>query len=194
MKKIMITTFVAASLTVSTAAMADVYSDDGVASALPSVSAESMKNLNVCFQSDMQIASSRAIRACSKAYKASIANYDVRSRILTRRGLLQLSAGRFDKASRDFQSASKLNNENEFAYLGQGYAALMQKDYATAEQRFNDCTSHKAAAPLAIYGLAMTEEMRGNMKAAKTGYQQAAALNPEWSAPRVELARIKSSQ
>lgn len=193
MKKTITSTFAIATFCVSAAAVADIYSDAGVASSLPSVSAEATENLNTCFQSDTQIASSKAIRACSKAYKVSIANYDVRSRILTRRGLLQLSAGRFDKASRDFQSAAKLNNENEFAYLGQGYAALMQKDYASAAKYFNDCTSHRAAAPLAMYGLGMAQELRGDTQAAKDSYAEAASMRPDWAAPKTELARINAA-
>jgi len=113
--------------------------------------------------------------------------------ILTRRGLLQLSAGRFDKASRDFKSASKLNQQNEFAYLGEGYAALLEQDYESAAKFFNDCTQHDKAAPLAIYGLAMTKELSGDIQGAVASYERAAKMRPDWQAPRAELARVKSS-
>lgn len=192
MKKILFTTILVASFGATTAHAGEVYQDNFVTSGLSSVSAEAIDNLRDCLQSDAELASSRAIRACSKAYKASIPRHEIRSTILTRRGLLQLSAGRFDKASRDFRSAAKLNKVNEFAYLGQGYAALMEKDYQTAAKFFNDCTTHDKAAPLAIYGLAMTRELTGDIKGAVTDYQRAADMRPDWAAPREELARVKS--
>jgi Tfp pilus assembly protein PilF len=198
MKKIICATILVASFVGSTALASsawanEVFSDNSVSSAVSGVSSEVAENLRDCLQSDTQIASSKAIRACSKAYKASIPIYDVRSDILTRRGFLQLSAGRFDKASRDFKSAAKLNRENEFAYLGEGYTALLEKDYAMAAKLFNDCTSHDKAAPLAIFGLAMTKEMSGDMKGAVESYKQAAKMRPDWQAPRAELARVTSS-
>ena len=191
MKKIISTTLVIASFSVSSAYANEVFSDTSVSSAFSNVSSETAENLRDCLHSNIEIASSKAIRACSKAYKASIPLYDIRSDILTRRGLIQLSAGRFDKASRDFKSAAKLNKENEFAFLGKGYAALMQQDYEAAAEYFNNCKSHKKAAPLAIYGLAMTKELTGDIQGATASYQQALEMRPDWIAPRTELARIK---
>ncbi len=193
MKKILFTTLLVASFSTSSAHANEVFADNSVSSALSGVSSEAAENLRHCLQSDIQIASSKAIRACSKAYKSSISLYDIRSDILTRRGLLQLSAGRFDKASRDFKSAAKLNKQNEFAYLGEGYAAILQQDYARAAKFFNDCTSHDKAAPLAIYGLAMTQELSGDIQGALRTYEQAAKMRPDWQAPRAELARVKTS-
>lgn len=193
MKKILLTTLIATSFGVSTAHANEVFADNSVTSTLSNVSSEAVQNMRDCLQSDTELASSKAIRACSKAYKASIPLRDIRSDILTRRGLLQLSAGRFDKASRDFKMAAKLNKENEFAYLGEGYASMMQHDYVTAAKFFNDCTTHDKAAPLAIYGLAMTKELSGDKVGALESYQRAANMRPDWDAPRVELARVKST-
>lgn len=193
MKKILFTTLLVASFGASTAHANEVFADNSVSSALSGVSSEAAENLRDCLQSDTRIASSQAIRACTKAYKASIPLHDIRSDILTRRGLLQLSAGRFDKASRDFKMAAKLNKENEFAYLGEGYAAMLQQDYEMAARFFKDCTTHEKAAPLAIYGLAMTKELTGDIQGAVATYERAAKMRPDWKAPRAELARVKSS-
>ncbi len=193
MKKLLLTTILVASFGASTAHANEVFADNSVSSALSSVSSEAAENLRDCLQSDTRLASSKAIRACSKAYKASIPLYDIRSDILTRRGLLQLSAGRFDKASRDFKSASKLNEQNEFAYLGEGYAALLERDYTKAAKFFSDCMAHDKAAPLAIYGLAMTKELSGDIQGAAMSYERAASMRPDWEAPRIELARVKSA-
>ena len=193
MKKILFSTLLVASFGATTAHSNEVFEDNFVTSGLSSVSAEAIDNLRDCLQSDTEIAASKAIRACSKAYKVSIPRHDVRSKILTRRGLLQLSAGRFNKASRDFKLASKLNQENEYAYLGEGYAAMLQQDYVTAAKFFKDCNTHDKAAPLAMYGLAMTKELTGDIQGAVVTYERAAKMRPDWEAPRTELARVKSS-
>jgi len=193
MKKILLTTILVASFGATSASANEVFADNSVTSALSGVSSQAMQNMRNCLQSDTELASSKAIRACSKAYKQSIPSYDLRSNILTRRGLLHLSAGQFDKASRDFKLAATLNQENEFAYLGEGYAAMPNKDYVSAARFFNDCKSHQRAAPLAIYGLAMTQELTGDIHSALSSYEQAAKMRPDWEAPQAELNRVKSA-
>lgn len=193
MKKFIITTLAVASFGATSAFANEVFSDYSATTGLSGVNSEAIENLRNCLEADMQIASSKAIRACSKAYKASIPSYEVRSQILTQRGLLQLSAGRFEKAARDFKSASKLNNENEFAFLGEGYAAMMDQDYEAATRLFNDCKTHNEAAPLAIYGLAMTKELTGDVDGAVSYYNEAASMRPDWAAPREELNRVRSA-
>lgn len=193
MKKTLLPTFLMISFGALTAHANDLPATDTVSGPFASVSVEAVENLKNCLNSDIGVASSKAIRACSKAYRDSIPDFDVRSDILTRRGLLQLSAGRFEKAGRDFEKAARLSGENEFAYLGQGYAAMMERDYASAEKLFKDCSSHDKAAPLAIYGLAMTKELSGDLSAARFGYQRATEMRPDWKAPRAELARMKSA-
>ncbi len=163
-------------------------------SGLPVYDREAVKNLNHCFQADMELASSKAIRACSKAYRNSVPRHDIRSDILTQRGLLQLSAGRFSKASRDFEKSAKLNNVNEFAYLGQGYSAIMEKDYTKAETLFKDCMSHGKAAPLAAYGMGIAQALSGDKDGAIAAFQKAAQLRPDWNAPKLELSKLELSR
>lgn len=151
---------------------------------------DAAQNMQLCLQSTE--APAKAIRACTKAYRTAAPLHDVRSDILTQRGWHKLSAGQYDRAARDFKSAAKLNNSNEFAYLGDGFAAMLQQDYAAAMAFFNDCKTHKKAAPLAYYGLGMTKELAGDISGAREAYQSAAQLSPEWSAPREELLRIKT--
>ena len=185
MKNILISTLFVASISAAPA-----FADDFDSSNVVVSSAD--QNLMLCMGSDLDAATGKAIRACTKAYKAAIPNYDVKSDILTRRGWLQLSNGEYERASRDFKSAAKLNNVNEIAFLGEGFTAMMQKDYATAMSYFNDCMTHNEAAPLAYYGLGMTKELSGDMTGALKAYEQAAELRPDWQAPREELLRIKA--
>lgn len=192
MKKIIFTTILVASFGASTAHANEVFQDNPVTTGLSGVSAEAAENLRECLKSNTETAPGKAIRACSKAYKASIPNHDIRSDILTRRGWLRLSSGKLDRASRDFKSAASLNNENELAYLGEGFAAMLDKDYQAAVNYFNDCRTHNEVAPLAMYGLAMTKELSGDIDGAIKSYEKAADMRPDWQAPRAELARVKS--
>jgi len=105
---------------------------------------------------------------------------------------LQLSAGEFEKASRDFKAASKLSNVNELSHLGEAYAAVMRNDLKTAETLFNDCLSHGQTMPLAVYGLGVIREIGGDNRGAITAYERAASLKPDWKAPREEINRLQS--
>ncbi len=190
MKNIISTLVLAATFGATTAYAGEIFADHSVTSAVPGVSTEAAGYLNICLTSDVGVASSKAIRACTKAYKASIPSHAVRSDLLTRRGLLYLSAGRFDKASNDFKSAARLNKDNEFANLSEGFAAVMQEDYTKAAAKFKDCTSNSRAAPLALYGLAVTKELSGDKLGAAAYYKEAADLRPDWKTPRAELERL----
>ena len=190
MKKQILMTCLAGAAMMGTASAGDLHAEGLLSAESSIVSQEDMRQLSLCLNSDTQAVSSRSIRACSKAIRASVPSYDLRSDLYARRGLLQLSAGRFEKASRDFGSAARLNGEHEFAYLGQGFAAVMQQDPVSAETYFNDCKGHAATAPLASYGLAMTYELKGDKESAMREYERAAKLRPDWQAPKTEITRL----
>lgn len=189
MKKIITSCFVLAGLTFAGPAMAA----DPVTGEVTSIPASMVSNsdlalLNTCLNAED--GTSKEIRACSKSLRAIVPSHEIKSDIYTRRGLLQLSNGRYERASSDFTKAARLNGENEFAWLGQGYTAMMQRDYDQAMALFNDCDKHPTTAPLASYGKAMTLEMMGDKDAAIAEYKSAAESRPNWSAPRAELQRL----
>lgn len=152
------------------------------------VTAETDKNVKLCVNDTKQ--SMRGIRACSRLLKDAGAASDLRSDIHVRRGLLYLNSEHLMKAGQDFEAASHYNAANEFAYLGQGFVAIFEKDYKKAASLFNDCRTHAETAPLAIYGRAMAKELMGDISGAKHDYQKAAELKPDWVAPLEELDRL----
>lgn len=189
MKKLVITSISILALGATSASAAEIFSDLRTDNGLSKASSEAAQNLETCMSSTD--GSSKAIRACSKALKSVVPNHAIKSNIYTRRGLLKLSAGRYDAASKDFKSAAKLNKENEFAYLGEGFASIMQEDYSAALDYFSDCQDHKKTAPLAVYGRAIAKELTGDTKGAYADFKQAAQMRPDWVAPRDELKRFK---
>ena len=193
MRTVLITTCLAVVFASGSAHAAEVFSDIYMSSGLSDVDVKAAQNLHHCLNADTEIASSRSIRACTKAYQASIPSYELRSEILTRRGLLQFSNGKFDKAARDFTKASELSADNNLANLGNGFAALMKKDTQSAKAKFRDCDKHGELAPLAAYGLALALEQDGETQAAAQAYQQALELRPGWTAAQENLANLKST-
>lgn len=188
-----LTTVLTIGLSATSAHATNTFSNDFRATELPVVDSQTLQNLKECLNADMQKVSSRSIRACTKAYRASVPSYEIRSDILTRRGLLRLSSGKMQEATRDFDKAARLSNDNEFANLGQGFAALLEKDAATAMARFSACADHESAAPLAAYGLALTLEMTGDREGAVKAYQHALSLRPGWAAAKENLSNLQST-
>lgn len=169
----------------------EVFADSSIATAFSGVSAEAVENLKTCLEADTVNASSRALRACTKAYRESVPSYELRSEILTRRGVMQLSKSRFDKAARDFSLASDLSADNDLANLGQGFAALLQEDADAAIQQFQDCSNTGHAAHLAAYGLALALEAKGDRKGAIDAYGRALSLKPGWKTASENLRNLR---
>lgn len=193
MKTFITTTCLVVSLAAGSASANEVFSDSSINSPFAGANPEAAQDLRNCLTADTHLASSKAIRACTKAYKASAPQYTLRSEILLRRGLLQLSNGKFEKASRDFKKASDLSEDNNLANLGSGFAALMQNDTSTALAKFKACDDHGDVAPLAAYGLALAFEQTGNPDSAVEAYERALTLKPGWSAAKENLINLRTT-
>ena len=193
MKSFLIATCLVVSLGAGSAHANEVFSDNSVNSAVSGVDIKSVQNLQNCLSADTNVPSSKSIRACTKAYQSSIPSYELRSEILTRRGLLQFSRGKFEKASRDFAMAGDLSGDNNLANLGYGFAALMESDTQSAKAMFRDCDTHGKFAPLAAYGLGLALEQDGERQEAMKAYEQALQLKPGWDAAQENLNNLRTS-
>lgn len=193
MKTMLISTCLAVSLAAGSASATEVYSDNSITSSLAGTNVKAMENLRDCLNADTKSVSSKSIRACTKAFKDSAPRYALRSEILARRGLLQLSNGKFEKAARDFSQASELDADNNLASLGFGFSALMQENTEVALAKFKECDEHGRFAPLASYGLGLALEQKGDAAAAAQAYERALALKPGWQAASKNLANLKAA-
>lgn len=185
-----------ASFTCSIAGLAsanEVFADSSMSSGLMSVDSRAAQDLDVCLNADLSSSElSRAKHACTRSLKASIPSYTLRSKILTKRGFIQLSDGKFKRACRDFSQAIKLDANNEYAVLGQGFTAVMDADYQGAVKYFNAGMADAKVKPLALYGRAMARELSGNVSGAYADYKAATVLLPSWNAPQNELVRFSA--
>ncbi|MGB3454792.1 MAG: tetratricopeptide repeat protein [Litorimonas sp.] len=163
-------------LATATAAHAnEVFADPLIADGLASVPAGLQQTLEDCLSED---SSSRAIRACTKTLRAAPPNDDLRANLYTRRALHKMALGRFDEAATDFDRAGAVSGAEDMAALGQGFAAMMDRDLASAKSVFEA----KPGTPLAAYGLGLTHQMAGNDAEARKAYERALELRPGWVA------------
>jgi len=177
--------------TLSAAAYADqIDVDRNITTSFASVDTARLGSLETCLNADVTTPTSKAIRACSKSYKNAVPSSGVRADILTQRGFLQLSKGRIDKASRDFDKAYRINEDADVAFLGRGFAALYENDIAMARDHFNNCSKDARIAPLAAYGLALVAIEAGEENKARLALQEASRLRPGWTAPQELLATL----
>lgn len=158
-----------------------------ILSNLSAVQSPAQAALNNCLSKD---STSRAVRACTKALRASRPNDDVRSHLYTRRALHQMAMGRHDNAAQDFTRAGDLTNNTELESLGHGFAAMMDNDLTTARRKFEDCNNQGRIAPLAEYGLGLTHQMAGETDAARRAYARALTLRPGWVAVSEQMATL----
>lgn len=193
MKKLIVISAVLSMTTAGSVFAQDLDNRDTIVTTSAVVSQQALGNMEACLNADMQNVTGRAVRACSKAIRDSIPSHALRSQLYTQRGMLYLSSDRQDKASKDFVKAANLNGENEFAFLGSGYAALMNNELEEAKEYFLDCTSHDKAAPMAMFGLGVTKALAGDKKGAMDSYKKAMDMRPDWEAPAVEYEKLASA-
>lgn len=112
---------------------------------------------------------------------------------LVNRGIVKLRLGRSEEAIADFDLASSRDPNQAEAYLNKGLALLRSgDDWQRALPLFDTALAKRTRKPaLAYYGRAVANELGGNAKEAYRDYRAASRIDPDWSAPRTQLARFK---
>lgn len=172
----------------ATASANETFPNATIASGLSAIQSPAHAAMTNCLSME---SSSRAVRACTKALRASAPKDDVRSQLFTRRALHQMALGRHDDAAQDFTRAGNLVNDRGLESLGHGFAAMMDNDLATARRKFEDCNNQGSIAPLAEYGLGLTFQMAGETDAARDAYGRALSLRPGWVAVSEQMATLE---
>lgn len=174
--------------TATSAAATETFPDSAMSNGLSSVSADAKSMLGDCLSDE---SSSRAVRACTKAIRASVPNDDIRAHLYSRRALHRMALGRYDSAANDFARAGDLKNDETLTALGEGFTAMMRNDLTMAKARFEDCGHRGQVAPLAQYGLGLTYQMAGEERKALDAYQRALDLRPGWTAVAEQAATLQ---
>jgi Tfp pilus assembly protein PilF len=171
-----------------TASANGTISNSAPTNGISSVSTAAQQTLNNCLTKE---SSSRAIRACTKAIRASTPNDDVRAQLYTRRALHRMAMGRHDDAARDFGRVGQLTQDSGMESLGLGFTAMLNNDLANARRNFKDCNNQGALAPLAEYGLGLTYQIAGESMEARKAYTRALDMRPGWTAVAEQMATLE---
>jgi tetratricopeptide (TPR) repeat protein len=108
------------------------------------------------------------------------------------RGVLRLRLGNIEEAISDFDRAIALNPDMPEAYLNKGSALIRAGQADAAVPLFSKALATRTRKPAyAYYGRGVAYEELGNIKSAYLDYRRASAADPEWAAPRQDLARFR---
>ncbi|HQT52013.1 MAG: hypothetical protein Q8N10_18705 [Phenylobacterium sp.] len=132
---------------------------------------------------------------CTDALDSEFLNARDRAGTLVNRGVLKLRRGTYPEATRDFDQAVKLQPGMGEAYVNRGAASIGQRRYADSLPDINKGLELGLLEPAkAYYNRALAYEGLEDAKSAYFDYQKALEMQPEWAAPREQLARFSVSR
>ncbi|WP_310539682.1 hypothetical protein [Phenylobacterium sp.] len=132
---------------------------------------------------------------CTEALDSEFLNARDRAGTLVNRGVLKLRRAAYPEATRDFDQALKLQPGMGEAYVNRGAASIGQRRYADSLPDINKGLELGLLEPAkAYYNRALAYEGLEDAKSAYFDYQKALEMQPEWAAPREQLARFSVSR
>ncbi len=128
---------------------------------------------------------------CTTAIASSLPK-DLRTRLLVNRGVVHLSHARARPAIEDFDKAIAMDGQIADAYTNRGTALLLMKEFDQARADIDKGLALGSGEPQrAYYNRGMADDHLGDNKAAYFDFMRAATLDPNWTAPKRQLARYK---
>jgi len=110
---------------------------------------------------------------------------------LVNRGVVYLWHGRYARAEEDFDAAIAVRPDIGEAYVNRGAAKIALRRYADGIADIDHGLPLGSEEPeKAWYNRGLAHEGLDDETAAYHDYQKAAALKPDWAAPKVELTRF----
>ena len=107
------------------------------------------------------------------------------------RGVLYLSDAAIERARHDFEQALKIEPGLPEAMVNRGAALIAGGHDAEGAAQITRGLALKATEPeKAYYNRGVAEERLGDVRSAYFDYRAASELKPDWSLPKIELARF----
>lgn len=133
------------------------------------------------------------LRRCDEALSQEALSKRDMVATLVNRGIVKLRLGRHEAAIEDFDAASARDPNQAEAYLNKGLALIRTGDeWERALPLFDTALAKRTRKPaLAYYGRAVANELGGRVKEAYRDYRLASRSDPDWNAPKTQLARFK---
>ena len=156
---------------------------------LCAVSAQAGDMQDLVDQCTTDASSARAVLACTELSRHADSD-TLQGQIIAKRALHRVALGNHAAAASDFDRAAQLTQDPAMASLGTAFAAVSDRDLATAQARFEDCGAQGSLASVAHYGLGLTHDMAGRPDEARASFQQALALRPDWDVAAEKVRRL----
>jgi lipoprotein NlpI len=135
--------------------------------------------------------SSSALALCDVALEKEMMSDRDRAATFTNRGVIRLHRREAAQARADFSAALAMRPELGEAHVNLGAALIMAGDPAGGIAAIDKGLDLKTDQPHeAYFNRGIAREALGDTVGAYRDYSQAAALAPDWSLPKVELARF----
>lgn len=133
-----------------------------------------------------------AMDACDRALaEEALPSHDVVGTYVNR-GIIRMIAGDYARAHRDFDAALRMAPKQPEAWLNKAIAEFKQGDSREALELADKSLTLGTRKPaLAYYVRGLAHEDGGNVKAAYADLVKARKLAPDWSEPKLELARYQ---
>lgn len=132
-----------------------------------------------------------SVLTCTTALETENLNFRDRARTFVNRGVLQMRQRDFTRARADFDTASKLDPNLGEAWVNRGAAYVGEKRYREGVDQIDRGLALGVKDPeRAWFNRGLANEGLGDLNAAYRDYSRAAALKPDWAAPKTELTRF----
>lgn len=136
-----------------------------------------------------------SIQTCTLALETEPLRRLDRARTHVNRGIIHLRRKTLSAAADDFDAAQAMEPTIAEIYVNRGAVLIASGRYGEGLVQIDRGLALGAEEPQkAYYNRALAHEGLNNLKAAYYDYRRAAELDPEWDAPRRELARFTLSR
>jgi tetratricopeptide (TPR) repeat protein len=130
---------------------------------------------------------------CTQALGSPLLHQHDLAATYTDRGAIYMQHRQYEQAKADFDAALKLEPAIANTYIDRGGTLIALKRYAEAIADIDHGLSLGPDQPeKAYFNRAIADEHLKDLKAAYEDYLKASQLNPDWAAPKAELARFSN--
>jgi tetratricopeptide (TPR) repeat protein len=137
---------------------------------------------------------SDSLALCDRALYEEMMLRDERAGTLVNRGVILLRRQNFDNARKDFDAAIKLSPNLGEAFVNRGAALIAERQYRAGIEQIDLGLALNPEDPAkAYFNRALAHEHLDDLLHAYQDFNKASELAPEWSAPKLELARYSVS-
>ncbi|MBI1682428.1 tetratricopeptide repeat protein [Caulobacter hibisci] len=131
------------------------------------------------------------MRLCTSALEVEALKSGDRARTLVNRGVIQLRRKAYVEARDDFDAAGRIDPKLGEAYVNRGAAFVAEERFVEGLAEIDRGLALGVVSPeRAFYNRGLAHENLGDLPAAYRDYRRASELDPDWAAPKEELARF----